>query len=162
MTTQSEVSYRRTYFIQAAHFNDGDVYDQHADVLRMRKEGRYEEALAHALDIIRSKMHGHNFLIEVLVETTPEQLTDPPWLVDDARLEATVMAWNNINLSLLPEFEGKRATTERMAALLCDRVLALVPMASCTVAVAVRETESITATHRSARCWSGTEVPASH
>jgi hypothetical protein len=46
------------------------------------------------------------------------------YLVDDSELSEMIMGWDNKNLSILPEFflSEKRATTESMADVLCQKI----------------------------------------
>ena len=73
------------------------------------------------------RTHGHNF--EVVVSVEGAQIDESGYLVDDERITSAVMAWDNCNLSVHPDFFGRglRATTENMVRLLIEK---LRPLAS--------------------------------
>jgi hypothetical protein len=100
------VRYHRRFSISASHFNSEYEYQAYE---RLRKRLiLLEPAVTMGVDDVRrclSNIHGQG-----------------DWLVDDSVLESIVMEWNNKNLSIIPDFEGMRATTERMASILVKKL----------------------------------------
>jgi len=122
------VKYIRRYRLQSCHFNDQSTYDSYEmatarlveDVEQVSKV-ELRMALQQALSCAKDT-HGHNFLIEIEVGGQFGH-HGQDWLVSDMEMEALVLQWDNTNLSTHPDFEGKRATTEWMAALLREKLL---------------------------------------
>lgn len=114
--------YTRRYVLQACHFNGAAEYAQLADAMRSSSSDK-EAALWQCL----RGSHGHNFKVEVIVEGPI--IGDDGYLVDDELITQTVMAWDNCNLSVHPDFmqRGLRATTENMVRLLIEKLRALAP-----------------------------------
>lgn len=135
--------YSHTFLVQAAHFNGQKSYD----LLQSMREG--SNLTVQAMKELLRDVHGHNFQIEVTVESEvfdPEQA----FVLDDIEMQKIVMEWNNTNLSVHPDFmdaqnegetKGIRATTENMAALLSNKIANLLEEGS--VEVIVHETDEI-------------------
>lgn len=123
-------AYRRRFTLQAAHFNGQREYALYSRLASCSVEELHE--------LLRG-IHGHNFDVEVAC--TGE--LSGPWLVDDEALTALVTAWDNVNLSVLPEFSTTRATTENMATVLASHLAQRWPTMHWTVFV--HETPHISA-----------------
>lgn len=150
------ITYSHTFHLQCAHFNGQDTYDVYWKLLdaldgvqsfgshkpSMREEPRSYPDPPRLDEIAEAfkDQHGHNFDIEV---TCSGELPDGKiWLCDDIAIANVVMAWDNTNLSCLPEFTGPRvrATTELMAIALVEKLL---PLVSEQVQVSVRVFETM-------------------
>lgn len=115
------ISYERLFIIQAAHFNDV-AYQVRERALRAWEIADWL-SVRELWKEVCLETHGHNFEIKVSITGQPRSLRES-WIVDDAELAKIVMAWDNKNLSMLPEFAERdlRATTENMAVLLQSRI----------------------------------------
>jgi hypothetical protein len=135
--------YRRTFCIPAAHFNDSG-YSYLREAKKEAEEGGWKAAYQ-ALLLAAIETHGHNFLIECVIDGDPPK--DYPWLVDDRVLTETVESWFRGNLSLHPDLLAinQRATTENLAKRLAGVVLPLLPQ-HCVLKMTVHETPRISAT----------------
>ena len=120
--------YERKFRLQVAHFNNSKAYELYEQALHLYDtwdEAAYRTALTSLLECL-SLIHGHN--LEVLVEAVgmipskSDTWVGVGMVVDDAELLEMVMSWDNANLSVLPEFAGKRATTEEIADTLADKI----------------------------------------
>lgn len=126
-------SYYRSFNLTSSHFNGQDCYD-----IWWSKSYMHD---VEALHYLIKNIHGHNFKIEIYIEAV---LNEQNFVVMDEDLEAMVMKWNNVNLSVLPEFgEGNRATTELMSETLALQIKDLVGDRTITLHVTVWETEEI-------------------
>lgn len=128
-------TYERKFRFSAAHFNTRQAYEvvwKLLDTFAMDFEG---------LKYAFTQVHGHNFVVTALFEN--DALSDDGWLVDDPEIEAVVMQWAGINVSMHPDFlsNKERATTERMAQKLLEKFRAL-PNVRCA-GVRVYETDDI-------------------
>lgn len=94
-------------------------------------------------------IHGHNFRIDVEIRThfvENEFNPSKAWLVDDEKLMNIVMAWDNMNVSMHPDFLDKklRATTENMAIVLLLKLReAQIYTQKVNIRVRVHETDDI-------------------
>lgn len=113
------MKYKRQYEIQATHFNGQITYDNYNISLISEMSKDYKTALE-KLKLVLADLHGHNFIITVIAETD-EPFVDYP--VDDIAITEMVMYFNNKNLSILPEFENMRATTENFCLVLQKMLL---------------------------------------
>lgn len=132
------MNYVRTFRLQAAHFNSEEAYRIAWRVI----DGKPFHDTTNEIELALRECHGHNFKIEVRLTG----LLDGPWLVDDEKLADIVMAWDNINLSMHPDFTAgrERATTENMAATLLVKLRAAFNSTKLNVSsVKVEETEDI-------------------
>lgn len=110
-------SYKRRMCLQACHFNGAEQYER----LAVSKDDSRPaaERLAALQDCLRDS-HGHNFEIEI--ECSVRHLDAQRFVVEDEKLVALVLKWDNTNLSVHPDFAGGRATTEAMAQVMAERV----------------------------------------
>lgn len=111
--------YNRMFHFSAAHFNSSEAYqmlwasmDQKGGYIDMEK-----------LRFLLTGIHGHNFKVEVSVIADMQQ--GASWLIDDVALAGVVMRWDNLNLSMHPDFLNtkQRATTENMASILLHEIM---------------------------------------
>jgi len=134
--------YERTFRFSASHFNSRKAYEiawrDHpvksvASPVEDPLEGaHYRHLLRDTMDWGNAKfaltdVHGHNFKIVISfisLEDGGAELEDEGWLIDDAAVEAIVMEWSGINLSMPPDFytSRERATTELMAEKLLSKI----------------------------------------
>jgi len=133
------MKYVRTFTLQSAHLNSAHAYQILWDAAD-NKGGRV--AAADVLDAMLA-CHGHNF--KIVVELAGVKPINVPWLVDDVRLTSIVMSWDNVNLSVHPDFLNfrLRATTENMAAVLIDKLRDALGNAALVKSVTVHETADI-------------------
>lgn len=112
--------YVRRFVLQAAHLNGESDYEKvrAADVALAASDG--VEAARLLREVLLTGLHGHNFEIGVSVEGSVD---GSGYVVDDEALARMVARFDNRNLSFMPEFEGRRATTEVFAAVLAALVL---------------------------------------
>jgi len=118
------MKYTRTYELQATHFNGQVTYDNYEKFLKYELDGDFKSALD-SLKKVLSDLHGHNFIITVIAETVAPFIDYP---VDDVFLTEIVMYFNNKNLSILPEFNKIRATTENFCIVLKKQLLSAFPL----------------------------------
>lgn len=132
--------YNRVFKLQAAHFNALHTYYA---VWDWTKGGvMLQEQVLRCL----ADCHGHNFKIVVALEVEAFDVMAEgasPWIVDDASLTKLVMEWDNMNISMHPDFlkQRLRATTEAMAQVLFKKLLDAFGPNAC--GVRVYETEDI-------------------
>lgn len=131
------MNYVRTFILQACHFNGEREYELYRSAFSLETT---------SIELVRTMLyqclagsHGHNF--EVTVDLFGA-LDGSTWLVDDAVLTPLVMAWDNCNLSVHPDFYDMRATTENMADQLAYKIRQAFPALKAVV-VRVRETRDI-------------------
>lgn len=111
--------YERKYVITSSHFNDDATYKAYWESQKKAEEGDFTSAFA-LLQAVLPAIHGHNFKVEITA-TAAVCPDDNGYLVDDFELEKLVRRFDNVNLSVLPEFgqvEKIRATTENIAEVL--------------------------------------------
>lgn len=117
--------YHRTFKISAAHFNSTKAYQLLWAFRDWSLSGKSLDRKSMEMGVLEwaRDCHGHNFKIEVAIAA--ELSAD--WLIDDIELEKTVMEWNNINISIHPDFLelNLRATTENMALILSRKIAIL-------------------------------------
>jgi 6-pyruvoyl-tetrahydropterin synthase len=110
------MKYTRKYILQSSHFNNQVVYDFYRKVLDKDKQLGCCESVDILLKHVLPHIHGHNFVVEVSIDSKhPPEGTD--YIVDDKVITELVEKYNNVNLSVLPcfAFHGVRATAERLA-----------------------------------------------
>lgn len=137
------VSYNRTFVIQASHFGSIQAYEQAWTLLDLAQHNIMVATNIPSVIAAMTDIHGHNFKIDVVVG---DVLGDhESWLISDVDLEAIVMEWNNVNLSLHRDFAATRmrATTERMASILVSKLTDR--FGKRIVSVTVHETNCISA-----------------
>jgi 6-pyruvoyl-tetrahydropterin synthase len=107
----------------ASHFNGQQQYDELA-MLRDAKELSLPTVLG-----LLEEIHGHSWAVQISVITIPEVL---PYFVADEALVELCAPYRDKNLSLLPEVTdgGHRATAERLAQLISQKLEVLVERAS--------------------------------
>ena len=131
------MQYRRVVDFFAAHFNE-TAYDKWLSVQRG------DRSVATIQDLL-SDIHGHNFRAIVTL-THDTALGYSSYIVSDESLLAIVSEWGGLNLSVHPDFQNIRATTENMAAVLASKVARVCPPHSTTVVVEIQESRDISAT----------------
>ena len=101
---------------------------------------------AHSLRGYRGKcekLHGHNWLVRVTL--SGDVLNDQGMLIDfhEARelLARAIADWDHSNLNELEEFKTLNPTTENIARIVCERVVAEVPAGITVRRVSVWETD---------------------
>ena len=126
------MEYTRSFVIQSCHFNDNTTYDAHDKALEAAAAGQHDVAFDF-MQYVLQQTHGHNFDITVTARNT-DLLADSDcargvgsWVVEDKLLRDTVAQWDNTNLSVHPDFEGLRATTENMAGVLAAKLANAAP-----------------------------------
>lgn len=130
--------YERTVHFQASHFNDDGGYN-------LWREAHAERSFDKAVACMHL-VHGHNFVCRI--EGWQDEAAPQRFIFDDQEAEAIVMEWNDVNISVLPEFDGGlsdvRVSLERM----CDRLIEKLRAAFPSVArwrVSINETPLIRA-----------------
>lgn len=146
------MKYNRTFWIQAAHFNRGSVYQEYQKAQQEAQEGDYHSAYIRMVGVVR-EIHGHNFRVQVeiggsnLTGVCSSAWGKPSFLVDDVAIEQIISKYDNTNWSVLPEFIGCgfRATTELAARDIAKAIKAIA--SNCRVTCTVHETEYISASY---------------
>ena len=134
--------YQKTVEFFAAHFNE-TAYLKWIEIKEILDLDATHKRLAALLQELLLDIHGHNFKATVRVEGETNN-SYSGYLISDEDIDATVGEWRGINLSVHPDFEGVRATTENMAAALCKKIAKSV-QASCLVTITLYESENILA-----------------
>jgi len=139
LVDEGTLSYEREFVLQSCHFNSQQTYEKYNAALLARNEDR--KLTIDSLFEVLPDIHGHNFT--VLVVGDVDATIKDPVVVWDEDLDKLVNEWNRTNLSVHPDFEGYRATTEVMAMLLKRKLSKRWPKVAWVVAV--RETDDIRA-----------------
>lgn len=140
------MKYERKFTLQACHFNDEDGYEVYREAVK-EQESKPWVMLDLIFRRVLPKIHGHNFEVTVTAEGGFPASDKANWLVSDTKLEAIVREWDNCNLSVHPDFDGRgiRATTENMACGLWGKLRDA--FKGVTFTVRVRENSEIEATY---------------
>ncbi len=144
--------YTRTYYFAASHFNGREQYEKVVRLHRIGVDINLAASFSDVMELLRG-CHGHNFVVTVDVQTS--ELDAEGFVFDDVLVEKIVNKWQNTNLSVHPDFWRpvdieagiiNRATAERMAQVLCNKVRAVVTQPGVvTVKCTVQETPHIKA-----------------
>lgn len=131
--------YERTLTLFSAHFNDEKAYTLWGQIKA--------DDMASASDVraLLSSLHGHNFKVQVRVEG-PLAAKDH-FVVADEEIEEACSRYASRCLSVLPEFETVRATTENLAAQIAVEVATIVRAKPADVTVRVYEADDRWAEH---------------
>lgn len=117
-------TYERRFTLQAAHLNGESDYAKVREADAALRAGDGDEAALLLREVLFGGLHGHNF--EVVIRA--EGLVDASgYVVDDEALARLVTHFDNRNLSFMPEFAGRRATTEVFAEVLAILILQVFP-----------------------------------
>ncbi len=139
------MKYRKTVEFFAAHFNE-TAYEKWKVIQDPRCLRESPEHIVTVMTELLLDIHGHNFKAEVeIVGYTGDDYSG--YLISDEDIEATVKEWHGINLSVHPDFEGIRATTENMATMLAKKLWPKIKSTGYqSVNVTIHESDDISAT----------------
>lgn len=149
------MQYKRTFMLTSSHFNGEAQYKQFeraCDGERNSMQACWEAMLS-----CLKNSHGHNFFITVTV-TAIDANAPGALVIDDEALERLVREWDRTNISIHPDFQGARATTEAMAGVLVSKVrdyLLANDRKITLIRVEVQETPEITAMHENVARYPG-------
>lgn len=151
--------YVRRYELSSAHFNNTKAYEDYFSVIA-KPNHELDKFDAMKLLKVLDNLHGHNFIVTVTIAGSLPAVDkdatalESDWLIDDVELTHIVERWQNCNLSTHTDFVSRRlrATTERMAELLVEKIEDWIanypegsPAMAYQVSVRVEETRDIQA-----------------
>ncbi len=106
--------YKRTFWVQASHFNNAETYITWRDAQQSVKSGDWESACKQVASVLKD-CHGHNFKVEV--ETHGDTT------IDNKKLKDIIQEWDNTNLSILPEFDEGLGDDHMSLRWMCESLL---------------------------------------
>lgn len=126
--------YKRTQTVQLVHFNDGEHYSTWNRLLAQIKSDPNSptDLTAEELRKLLLNCHGHNAEVEITISAYvfSDNGAKLDFFLDDMGLEKILNQWGGKNVSVHRDFidgklveSGSRATTERMAFVLTQKII---------------------------------------